>query len=164
MLVICNFILFLMDMDNYFSKEHLDKLKQELEYLKKTKRMEVGQRIRSAAAMGDLSENFEYSSAKEEQEFVERRIDELIGMIASAVVVEPTGGKGPARIGSSLSLRIEGEIMDILLTGPQEANPMEGKISIASPLGSALVGKNKGDKAVVETPGGKTQYEILDVS
>ena len=150
-------------MDNYFSKEHLEKLKQELEYLKKTKRMEVGQRIRSAAAMGDLSENFEYSSAKEEQESVERRIDELIEMIANAVVVEPTRGKGPASIGSSLSLRIEGETMSVLLTGPQEANPIEGKISIASTLGSALVGKNKGDKVVVQTPGGKTQYEVIDI-
>jgi transcription elongation factor GreA len=144
-------------MENYITKEGKEKLQKELEYLKKTKRKEIANRIRAAAAMGDLSENFDYQNAKEDQDFCERRIAELESTLLSAKVVQSASGGETAQIGSRVTLQTGKEKWTITLTGPQEADPFEDKISASSPLGEALLGKKKGDKIDVQTPQGKMQ-------
>ncbi|MDP2640937.1 MAG: transcription elongation factor GreA [Candidatus Yanofskybacteria bacterium] len=145
----------------YITKEGLEKLKQELEVLKNVKRREVAARLQNAAAQGDLSENFDYSDAKEEMEFVERRIAELEAFLLSATVVSETRTGNTVEVGSRVSLNgPDGFSLDIVITGPREADPLSGKISSESPLGNALLGKKKGDSVAVETPGGKAAYTI----
>jgi len=150
-------------MENYITKEGKEKLQKELEYLKKTKRKEISSRIRAAAAMGDLSENFDYQNAKEDQGFMERRIAELEDTIFNAKVVGSSSASGAVQIGSKITLETGKEKWTITITGPQEADPMENKISASSPLGEALLGKKKGDKIEVETPNGSTEYVVVSV-
>lgn len=151
-------------MENYITKEGKEKLQKELEYLKKTKRKEISSRIRAAAAMGDLSENFDYQNAKEEQGFMERRIAELETTLANAEVVEGSSGGGKVQIGSKVTLEIGKEKWIITITGPQEADPIKDKISASSPLGEAMIGKKSGDTVEVESPQGKTSYKILEIA
>ena len=96
-------------MENYITKEGKEKLQKELEYLKKTKRKEISSRIRSAAAMGDLSENFDYQNAKDEQGFMERRIAELETTLANSQVIERASGNGKVQIGSQVTLETQKE-------------------------------------------------------
>ena len=151
-------------MENYITKEGKEKLQKELEYLKKTKRKEVANRIRSAAAMGDLSENFDYQNAKEDQDMTERRIAELESTLLNANVVQGSSGATSVQIGSKVTLQAEKEKWAITITGPQEADPLQDKISASSPLGEALLGKKKGDKVEVETPQGKMQYIVVEIA
>ncbi len=150
--------------ERFVTEEGMQKLKDELDHLKNKKRKEVSERIRTAAAFGDLSENFEYASAKEEQEMVERRIREIEETILSSKVVSTVTTGDKVQIGSRVTIEAGGEKVEYTITGPQEADPLSGKISAESPLGRALVGKKKGDKAKVETPGGKVEYRILEIS
>lgn len=151
-------------MENYITKEGKEKLLKELEYLKKTKRKEVASRIRAAAAMGDLSENFDYQNAKEEQGFMERRIAELQATLANAEVVEGVSGNGKVQIGSHVTLQTGNTTWTIIITGPQEADPLKGKISASSPLGQALLDGKKGEAVKVDTPQGKAVYTILEIA
>jgi len=151
-------------MKNYITKEGKEKLQKELEYLKKTKRKEVANRIRQAAAMGDLSENFDYQNAKEEQGFMERRIAELETTLANTNMVQRPSESGAVEIGSKVTLKTGKEKWTITITGPQEADPLQDKISASSPLGEALLGKKKGEQAVVQTPQGETAYKILVIA
>ena len=151
-------------MENYITEKGKEKLQKELEYLKKTKRKEISSRIRQAAAMGDLSENFDYQNAKEEQGFMERRIAELEDTLFSAKVVKESSGSTIVEIGCQVTLETGKEKWTITITGPQEADPMVNKISASSPLGEALLGKKKGEKVVVQTPQGETVYKILDIA
>ena len=143
-----------------FTKDGLEKMKNELQELKDVKRKEVSERLRSAAAQGDLSENFEYSSARDEQEMVERRIGELEILVKEAVVVSETPSGDSVQVGSRVEVDIEGEATEYIIAGAQEADPMQGKISVESPIGRALLGKKLGDRVEVETPAGKMQYTI----
>ena len=151
-------------MENYITKEGKEKLQKELEYLKKTKRREISNRIRQAAAMGDLSENFDYQNAKDEQSFMERKIAELETTLANANVVERPSGSTAVQIGSKITLETGKEKWTITITGPQEADPLKDRISASSPLGEAILGKKKGDKVEVETPQGIQVYGVLDIS
>ena len=151
-------------METYITKEGKKKLQEELEYLKKTKRKEISSRIRQAAAMGDLSENFDYQNAKEEQDMMERKIAELESTLFNAKVVEGPSGGGTVQIGSKVTLKTGNEKWAITITGPQEADPMESKISASSPLGELLLGKKKGDSVLMETPQGETTYKILEIA
>ncbi|MDA1337184.1 MAG: transcription elongation factor GreA [bacterium] len=158
-------------MENYITKEGKEKLQKELEYLKNTKRKEISARIRAAAAMGDLSENFDYQNAKDEQGFMERKIAELESTLFNCKVVQGSSGSETAQIGSKVTLETRlsdgqagKEKWTITLTGPQEADPLQDKISASSPLGEALLGKKKGDKVEVETPRGRQDYIVLDIS
>lgn len=144
------------------SREGLEKLKKELEHLKKVKRKEVAARIKKALEQGDLSENAEYSEAKEEQAFTEGRIVELKAKIKNAEVI--TNDKSNTiKPGSRIKVKVDGNEMGFEIVGASEANPSEGRISNESPIGSALIDHQAGDKVEVETPGGKMAYEILKI-
>ena len=146
------------------TKEGLDKMAQELEHLKTTKRRELADRLRKAIAFGDLSENFDYHDAKQQQEFLERRIAELEDMIAGSEVVRVSSSKEVVSLGCKVSLESEGEQFSFAICEPQLSNPLEGKISVDSPMGQALLGQKKGSVVQVETPQGKARYKVLDIS
>ncbi|MDP3900948.1 MAG: transcription elongation factor GreA [bacterium] len=147
----------------YITKQGLEKLKQELEELKTTKRRELAERLRKAIAMGDLSENFDYKDAKEQQEFLERRIAELSREVSESQVVEKAGAGSGVRVGSGVTVESEGIKMTFAIVGAAEADSLHGKLSVYSPMGKALVGRKEGDAVEVDTPGGKTSYRILEV-
>jgi transcription elongation factor GreA len=151
-------------MTQYITKEGLDKMAQELEHLKIVKRRELADRLRKAIAFGDLSENFDYHNAKEEQEFLERRIAELEDMIADSKVVGVSANKETVSLGCQVQLESDGEQFSFTLCEPQLSNPLEGKISVDSPMGQALLGKKKGGKIEIETPGGKAKYKIIEIT
>ncbi|MDP4009255.1 MAG: transcription elongation factor GreA [bacterium] len=151
-------------MIRYITKEGEQKLREELEYLKTTKRKELAERLQKAIAFGDLSENFDYSNTKEEQGLVEARVAEIEHMLKNSEVVEQTSQSEKVAIGSTVTL-VEGKESSVFtITGPQEANPLEGKLSAESPLGLALLGKKKGEKVTVETPGGVAEYLLKSIS
>lgn len=145
------------------TKEGLEKLNKELDNLKTVKRRELSERLRKAIAFGDLSENFDYHNAKEEQEMTERKIAELEDAVAASTVVSISESKEMVRLGRTVLLENGGEKFSFTITDPNLANPMEGKISVESPIGQALFGKKKGDVVDVDTPNGKTQYKILEI-
>ena len=151
-------------MENYITKEGKEKLQKELEYLKKTKRREISNRIRAAAAMGDLSENFDYQNAKDEQSFMERKIAELEDTLFNTKIVEGSLTNETVEIGSKVTLETQKEKWTITITGPQEADPLKDKISASSPLGEELLGKKKGERVVMQTPQGETVYKILEIA
>ena len=142
----------------------LEELKEELENLKTVRRKEVADRLKEAISYGDLSENSEYQEAKEEQAFVEGKIVDLEIKLKNARVISTKGG-GVIRIGSKIELKEKGSKTTEIysMVGTMEANPMENKISNESPLGMALLGKKKGEKALVQAPAGDFEYEIVGV-
>src|SRR3990167_7571083 len=122
-------------MAKYVTKEGLEKMKEELIYLKTTKQKELAERLRRAIAFGDLSENFEYADAKEEQAMLQTKIAELEDEIREAKIVEKTATAEYAQMGSVITL--EGASMQTVhIVTASDANPLEGKISAESPLGS----------------------------
>jgi transcription elongation factor GreA len=148
------------------TQEGLAELKEELRELVEVKLPAVVDRVAKAREYGDLSENSEYHSAKEDQTFIETRIDEIQGVLANAKVVKNTTSSTKIGMGSTVVLTVKGKSakkQTITLVGEYEADPTEGKISQASPLGQALLGKKKGDKATVSAPAGEIEYEILDI-
>lgn len=138
-------------------------MKEELEHLKNAKQKEVAERLRKAIAFGDLSENFEYHDAREEQEMLQKRITELEEQIREAKVVESTSQKEKVQVGSRVQVQMGKERVKYTIVTAQEANPLEGKISAESPIGSALLGKKEGEKALCEIPGGTTACKILKI-
>lgn len=143
-----------------------EKLEQELEYLKSVKRKEVVERIKIARSFGDLSENSEYDSAKEEQAFVEGRITTLENMIRNAKIIE--GGElagDSVNLGSSVTFieLPDGEEETYTIVGSAEADPFEGKISNDSPIAKSLIGKKVGDQVSVQTPGGEMSVRIVSI-
>lgn len=145
----------------YLTKEGLDELKIELKELIDTKRTEVAQRIKNARDMGDLSENAEYQAAKEEQAFVEGRIAELEDIIKNAKVQKAS--KDEVAVGHKVTVHIDGGEQTFHLVGAPEADPIKGKISHESPLGSQLMGKKVGESFEVEAPVGKLTYTIKKI-
>ncbi len=152
-------------MENYFTKEGLDKLKNELDYLKKTRQKEVAEDINKAASYGDLSENAAYHSAKEELAFMRGRITELENIIKKAKVADETikSKTGEVVIGSVVNVECNGEKEKVSVVSLDEADPMNSKISYQSPLGKILCGKCAGEEVEIETPRGKVKYKILAV-
>lgn len=149
--------------DILITKDGLTKLKDELKELVEIKRPEVVARIKTAKELGDLSENAEYTSAKEDQSFIEGRIEEIEFTLKYAKVVE-SDQKGVIGIGSNVVAVVEGDEMSIELVGETESDPETGKISVTSPVGKALSGHKAGDKVSVETPDGAVVYEIKSVN
>ena len=141
-------------------------LKKELEKLKTVDRPEIIKAIEVARAHGDLSENAEYHAAKERQSFIEGRIGELSYKIGNAKVIDPASvTKDVIRFASHVlveNLDTE-EKQEYMIVGEDEADIKKGKISVSSPLGSALIGKELGDEAIVQAPGGKRIYEVVDI-
>ena len=143
-----------------------DKLVQELEYLKSVKRKEVVERIKIARSFGDLSENSEYDSAKEEQAFVEGRITTLENMIRNAkIIAEAATGSDSVTLGSTVTFveLPDGDEETYSIVGSAEADPFEGKISNDSPIAKSLLGKKVGDQVSVQTPGGEMSVRITSI-
>ena len=143
-----------------------EKLEQELEYLKSVKRKEVVERIKIARSFGDLSENSEYDSAKEEQAFVEGRITTLENMIRNAKIIAEGDMTGDSvTLGSSVTFveLPDGDEETYSIVGSAEADPFEGKISNDSPIAKSLLGKKVGDQVSVQTPGGEMSVRIVTI-
>ena len=153
-------------MDNqkeYLSQEKLDQLQAELNKLKTIDRKEVAERLDYAKSLGDLSENAEYHEAREQQADIEDRINTLSEMLKNVVIVKDTHSK-TVEIGSTAVIKKDGGIESVyMIVGPEEADMLSGKISYQSPIGSALLGKNKGEKVSVITPKGEVLYTIVDI-
>ncbi len=150
---------------NFLTKEGFQKLQEELEQLRTVKRQEVAERLHEAMEGGELIENAEYEAAKNEQAFVEGRIQDLEMLLATARVIEENHGKtGTIQVGSKVTIREQGyEPETYVIVGAAEANPREGKISNESPIGKAIVGHRSGEEVVVETPGGTYKVKIVKV-
>jgi len=149
-------------MTKYLTAEGLEKLKKELDHLEKVRRKEVSERIRHTASQGDLKENAGYDAAKEEQAFVEGRIRELKEIVNQGKVIEKKVNN-LIQIGSFVSLISSGEKQKLQIVSPEEANIMDNKISFESPLGKQLMGKKKGQRINIDTPGGKREYNIIEI-
>ncbi|MEJ9229090.1 transcription elongation factor GreA [Peribacillus butanolivorans] len=149
------------------TKEGKLKLEQELEQLKTVKRKEVVERIKIARSFGDLSENSEYDSAKEEQAFVEGRITTIENMIRNAKIIEGNDSNtDTVSLGKSVTF-VElpnGDEETYSIVGSVEADPFEGKISNDSPIAKSLIGKRVGDKVSIITPGGEMSVKIVSIS
>ncbi|MBU0647140.1 MAG: transcription elongation factor GreA [Patescibacteria group bacterium] len=149
--------------DQIISQEGYDKLKKELEECTTSKRQEIARRIESAKELGDLSENAEYSDAKEEQAFNEGRIAELSALLKNLTIVKHHGDKNIISLGSKIKVVSDNKERNFIIVSFNEANPSEGKISNESPLGTAFLGRSKGDKILVNTPRGEIKYEIVSI-
>ncbi len=147
----------------YLTKERLEELKEELADLKTRRRIEVGERLKRAKELGDLSENSEYFEAREEQAQVETRIGELEDMIKNAEIIEKTGSTTSVSIGSTIEVEKGGQRRKFTIVGSNEAKPEAGFISNESPLGKSFLGKSVGSKVTVTTPGGKAEYTIVSI-
>jgi transcription elongation factor GreA len=145
------------------TQEGLVKLNDELKYLVNEKRKEVIERIREAAAHGDLSENADYAQAREEQSFIEGRIQEIEDMIKNAEIITASNQHSVVTIGSTVTVKINGQEKKYTIVGSNEANPIQGKISNESLVGRALLGKKLGDKFKVTTPAGEMEYEVTAI-
>ena len=158
-------------MKEYFvTKEHLESMKERLEYLKVTGRPQAAEKIKAARDLGDLSENAEYDAAKEEQGFIEQEIRELDEKILHAVIIEENATSDTVSIGSTVTVKFiddgveDDEEIEYSILGTTEADVLNNKISNESPLGKALIGRKVNDVIDVETPnGGKVQYKIVKI-
>jgi transcription elongation factor GreA len=148
--------------DIKLTKQGLEALRIELGELRDVKRPKLVDRLSYARSQGDLSENADYQSAKEELEFLDGRIDELEEVVKTASVVS-VDAKSGVGVGTKVTVKVNGNKTIFSIVGEWEADPINKKISHESPLGLALLGKKVGDKAEVEAPAGKLQYEILAV-
>ncbi|MGE0112015.1 transcription elongation factor GreA [Aquabacterium sp.] len=142
-------------------------LKEELHRLKHVERPAVVQAIAEARAQGDLSENAEYDAAKDKQGFIEGRIAEIEGKLSAAQIINPADLDAGGRVvfGSTVEMEIEatGDVVTYQIVGDDEADLKKGLISISSPIARALIGKEAGDVASVQAPGGVRNYEIIEV-
>ncbi len=141
-------------------------IRRELEKLKRVDRPENIRAIEEARAHGDLSENAEYAAAKDRQSFIEGRIGELEYKVGHLEVISPENlPRDRAVFGSRVLLENSdtGQETEYQLVGPDESDVEKGRISVVSPLGKALLGKKPGDELIIETPGGKRAYELVDI-
>ena len=156
-----------MEKDIFFTPEGLEKIENEIEYLKTVRRKEVSERIKVALGYGDLSENSEYDEAKNEQAQVEERIAKLEMMVRNAKIIDEKDlNTDVVNIGSNVKVR-ELDTMEedeYTIVGSAEADPLEGKISNESPVGSKLIGNRVGDVVEVEVPDGIIKYEIYGIT
>lgn len=149
----------------YVSKERLETLQVELHDLKTVKRREVAERIESAKALGDLSENAEYHEAKDEMISLETRIFQLEELLKNVRVIEEgQASDGTVRVGSTVVVEVNGKEKTFHIVGSNEADPVNGKISNESPIGSAILGTRAGDKIPVTTPAGVTVYLVKSIA
>ncbi len=150
----------------YLTKEGVAELKKELEELVKVKRPEILERVAQARNLGDLSENAEYTAAREELVFIDGRIDELEELLKEVILIQENASQGDnstVKLGSTVTLNQGGKKDIYTVVGEWEADPIEKKISHQSPLGKALIGKNVGDTVEVEALAGKIFYTVVTV-
>ena len=150
---------------HYLTEEGKKEIEKELEILKGEKRRELSKRLRSAIQMGDLSENADYIAAKEEQGFLEGRIQELEYLLKYAEIIDKNNNSNHiVNIGSTVTIQEEGEEPETYyIVGSKEADPQNGRISNESPIGSALLGAKVGDTVTVKTPAGSFQFKVLKI-
>lgn len=147
----------------YLTREGEQKLQAELAELTGPRREELAQRLRSAIQMGDLSENADYHKAKEDQAFLEGRIQEVEYILRNATIIEKTSGDSVS-IGSTVTVQEDNyDPETYFLVGAKEADPRKGKISNESPIGRALMDHKVGEVVEAETPGGKVKFKILKI-
>jgi transcription elongation factor GreA len=150
------------------TRKGAEKLKEELHRLKTLDRPAVIQAIAEARAQGDLSENAEYDAAKDRQGFIEGRIQEIEGKLAAAQVIDPSTLDAGGRVVFGATVELEeqssGELVTYQIVGEDEADLKLGLINISSPIARALIGKEEGDVAEVQAPGGVKRYEIVVVT
>lgn len=150
-------------MKYYLTKERFEELKKELQRLKKEARQEIAERLKRAKEYGDLSENAEYSEAKDEQARLEGKIIQLENTIREAVIIKKASGSGAVHIGSTIEAKKGDKIVKYTIVGSDEARPEENFISNESPLGQAFIGKKIGDIVKIETSRGKVEYKIIKI-
>lgn len=149
--------------DQIISQEGYDKLKHELDYLSTVKRKEIAERIERAKELGDLSENAEYSEAKDAQALNEGRVLELTNTLKNVTIVENGHSHEEVAMGSKVRVKSDGKEKEYTIVSFNEADPLNGKISNESPLGVAFSGKHEGDAVEVETPKGTVKYKIIKI-
>lgn len=150
----------------YLTAEGVEKLSQQLDHLVNVKRPALADRLRHAIQQGDLSENADYQTAKEEQAFVEGRIRELEGMLLDAVIIEQDQGpRDQVGLGSRVTVTEEGgdELETFFIVGAAEADPANGRISNESPMGQALMERKVGERVTVEAPAGEIAFVITAI-
>ncbi len=148
----------------YLTKEGVAELKTELDGLV-AQRGPIAERIKTAREFGDLSENAEYSSARQEQERVEGRISEIEHILQNVEVIKKPRGDSKVQLGSSVKLKSTGgKTKEVQVVGTVEADPLNGKISDESPIGQELLGKKEGDDVEIRTPTETTIYKIIDIA
>ena len=148
------------------TREGYETLKKELEHLKKIERPKNIQAIEDARGHGDISENAEFEAAKDRQAFLDGRVGELEYKLSRADIIDPeTLPKDRVVFSSSVVLENidTGENVEYQLVGPDESNVEQGRISVLSPLGKAMIGKKPGDEIVLQTPGGQRAYELVEI-
>ena len=154
-----------MDIEQIITQEGYDKLKGELDYLSTTKRREIADRIERAKELGDLSENAEYSEAKDAQALNESRIIELTNTLKNVTVVDNNHGTSDnVSMGSTVTAKCDGKEKTYTIVSFNEADPLNGKISNKSPLGVAFLGRKRGETVEVETPRGIINYKITKIA
>lgn len=150
------------------TKRGAEMLKEELHRLKTVERPGVIAAIAEARAQGDLSENADYDAAKDRQGFIEGRIQEIEGKLSVAQVIDPSGvdGGGKVVFGATVELEDEesGDLVKYQIVGEDEADLKKGLINISSPIARALIGKEEGDTAEVQAPGGIRRYDVVGVT
>ncbi|MBL7777632.1 MAG: transcription elongation factor GreA [Chitinophagales bacterium] len=151
----------------YVTKEGMEKLQEELRYLRSVKRPEIARAIAEAREKGDLSENAEYHAAKEEQGHLEAKIAEMETKLASARIMDESK-LDASKVGILSKVEVlnkkVNKKMTFTMVSEAEANLKENKISVTSPIGKALMGKIVGEKAIAQTPGGAIEFEVLNIS
>lgn len=150
---------------SYLTQEGLTRLKDDLERLKGPEREAIAKRLRSAIEQGDLSENADYTSAKEDQAFLEGKIQELEHILSNVIVIDNVERNlNEVGIGDHITIQ-EGAFPPerYHLVGPTEADPGNGRISLESPIGKALLGRKIGEEVMADTPGGSVRFRILNI-
>lgn len=149
----------------YLTAEGAEDLKRELDTLINERRPELAKKLKEAVSQGDLKENADYHDAKEQQAFIEGRIQYLENLLRAAVIINNDGRTDVVNLGSQVTIVEEGADEDetYFIVGAAEANPAEGKISNLSPIGAALLGTKKGDKVRVKTPGGEITFRVKKI-
>ncbi|MBI1888750.1 MAG: transcription elongation factor GreA [Candidatus Spechtbacteria bacterium] len=149
----------------FITKSGYLKLKSELDFLKKKKRVEVAERIKEALSIGDIAENAEYAEAKEEQAFVEGRVAEIENILRTASLIALTPRKKTSvYIGCAIEVKSDETLRKFFVVGKGEGDPGKGQISSDSPIGQALLGKRIGDEIEVPTPLGMKKYKVIRIS
>ncbi|MGV8050306.1 MAG: transcription elongation factor GreA [Anaerolineaceae bacterium] len=154
-----------MSNQTYITITGKNKLEEELAKLKGPQRLQLARRLKNAIEMGDLSENADYKAAKEDQGFLEGRIQEIEAILSNAKVIdESETTTDEVQIGNKVTIKEDNEPEEVFeLVGVRESNTRIGKISYESPLGAALIGKKKGDLVTVQTPGGEVKVKIIKI-
>lgn len=152
------------DKKKVLTPEGLEKLQQELHKLKAVDRPAVIKRIAEARELGDLSENADYQDAREQQSFIDGRIQELEDLIKNSDIVSNQEYKDVVQLASRVKVMLGQQEVEYEIVGSNEADPLQGKISVESPVGSALLGRRKNDEFIISTPGGEIKCRIIAVN